>query len=360
MMNQSFNYIEDYIEYIGGYNPAHKSKSVLISLGMRGTSPLSLARYDVSIVDSLCTQILYKQIGLTDKQAELAKTLIAKYRKQLEKQGINIPETLDKFRLPIRKINNTMSVEIDRNKSSFVLRFPYNTDLIAKLRNLKTTEDLSATFDFERKVWLMPLTEFSLNYIKVICNETHFTYDPEILELYDRILEIEKQDHSIELREVDGELIISNAASSLLEYINRTIGEIAHHNFFKLIDLSSTLGYTVSIPLINRFTSLYDDPLIQKLALKKITKIKLVDFDFEKIIEYMKLSGRNPAHTYVTSYKNLSRYKHDDIEHLNKVWPDSNVPIKLFISQTPILMGVRKSTMLKMAEKLIIVENETM
>jgi hypothetical protein len=36
------------------------------------------------------------------------------------------------------------------------------------------------------------------------------------------------------------------------------------------------------------------------------------------------------------------------------------VPIKLFISQTPILIGVRKNTMLKMAEKIIIVEDETM
>jgi len=355
MTNQSFKYIEDYIEYIGGY-----SSSVFGSFNYGGTSSFSLARYDVGIIDSLCNQTMNRNLGFTEKQAELAKTLVHKYRKQLEKRGIVIPESLDKFRLPIRKINNTMSVEMDRQSSNFVLKFPYNTDLITKLRSLKTSDDLSATFDFDRKAWLMPFTEFSLNYIKVICNETQFTYDPEIIELYDQMLDVEKQDHSIELRRVDGKLTIVNAASSLLDYINANIGEMSEDNLFKLVDLSTTLGYTISDECINEFISTNKDEFIQKLALKKTVKIKLNEFDFDKVVEYMRISGRLPAYAYVNSYRYLNKYKHTDIEHLNKSWPDSNVPIKLFISQTPILIGVRKNTMLKMAEKIIIVEDETM
>lgn len=354
MTNQSFNYIEDYIEYIGGYSPLFGS----FLLG--GTSTLSLARYDVNIIDSLCNQTMNKSLGFTEKQAELAKTIVYKYRKQLEKRGIIIPETLNKFRLPIRKISNTHSVEIDRENFSFVLRFPYNADLITKLRNLKTSEELSASFNYDKKVWTMPITEYSLNFIKVVFNETYFTYDPEILELYDQLLEVEKQDHNIELREIDGNLTISNAPQSLTEYIDNTIGGINKENFFKLVDLSTTLGYTISDSCVQQFTSTYTNDLLQKLALKKTIKIKLNEFNFDTIIEYMTISGRYPAYAYLSSFKNLHRFKHEHIDHLGSSWPDSNVPVKLFISQTPILIGVRKNTMLKMAEKIIIIEHETM
>jgi hypothetical protein len=78
------------------------------------------------------------------------------------------------------------------------------------------------------------------------------------------------------------------------------------------------------------------------------------------MMDYAEEFGRTPVYAYLSSYKTLSRYKHENLIHLDKSWPDSSVPVKLFISQSPVLIGIKKSTMLKTAEKIIIVEHENM
>lgn len=355
-MLKKFDHVEDYIEYIGGYDVG-KVKNIF-TLFDKKPSSISLARYDVDIIESFCNQTLFRNLGFTEKQATLAKNIVLKYRKQLEKHGIDMPDNIDSFRLPIRKINNTMSVGIDDNK--FVVKFPYNTDLIAKFRNLKTSDDTYARFDSNQKAWVLPLTEYSLNYIKVVCNELHFNYDAEVLNLYDQMIKLESEPYLIELTEINGELTITNAEQSLLDYIHTNIGQINYSNLSKLIDYSTTLGYTVSEAVLSKFTETCSDPLIQKITTGKVTKINLGDFDFEKIIEYAKSVGRTPVYSYLNSFRALYKFKHDDVNHLVNQWPDSNVPVKLFISQTPVLIGVRKNTMLKTAEKIIIVEDEKM
>lgn len=355
-MLKKFDHVEDYIEYIGGYDVG-KVKNIFTVFD-RKPSSISLARYDVDIIESFCNQTLFRNLGFTEKQATLAKNIVLKYRKQLEKHGIDMPDNIDNFRLPIRKINNTMSVSIDDNK--FVVKFPYNTDLIAKFRNLKSSEDTYARFDGNQKAWVLPLTEYSLNYIKVVCNELHFNYDSDILHLYDQMIKLEREPYRIELTDVDGKLTITNAERSLLEYIEIHIGSIDYSNLTKLVDYSSTLGYTVSDEVSSKFMASVEDPILRKIATNKITKINLGDFDFEKIIEYAASVDRTPVYSYLNSFRALHKFKHDDVNHLVNQWPDSNVPVKLFISQTPVLIGVRKNTMMKTAEKIIIVEDETM
>jgi hypothetical protein len=346
---KSFNHVEDYIEYIGGYK--NFTNSIL------NKKNINLARYDVAIVDSFCEQILFRNLAFSQKQADLAVSLIKKYKKQLEKFGINVPDTLDQFRLPIRKVDQTKIVEIDHENNKFSIKFPYNQDLISKFRSLNKSSDndVYARFNYQNKTWVLPLTEYSLTYIKAYCKDNEFAYSDEIQDLYASIIEIENQPYKIELVDTADGLQITNAHPSLLLYIKANVGDLDYVNLPKLIDLSTTLGYTVHEDLIKK--SSLDLP---DFVLQKTTTIKLKDFDIKQMMDYAEEFGRTPVYAYLSSYKTLSRYKHENLIHLDKSWPDSSVPVKLFISQSPVLIGIKKSTMLKTAEKIIIVEHENM
>jgi hypothetical protein len=352
---KKFKYVEDYIEYIG-----RASDGLIIGISNilgNTRSQISLARYDVDIISSLYQQVAVRRLGLTEKQAKLAQHLIVKYERQLKNNGIELPDSLDEFRLPIRKVSNIYSVGIDHAAKKFEVKFPYNTDLISKFRATKTSDDISAIFDPDKKAWMFSMTEHNLNFIKATCSEKQFVYDEEVTALFNEILKIEENPYKIELTDVDGKLTISNAPNSMVEYINANVGEIHYGNLLKLIDLSTTLDYTVSDVLLTVLEQLCPDPLQRQLLTQKTIKIPLGEFNFEKIVEYAELINRAPIYAYVNSYKSLHKFQHSSVKHLNKSWPESDTPIKLFISQSPVLIGVRKNTMLKMAEKVIIVEH---
>ena len=99
----SFPFVEDYIEVIAGVKDLTGKNKALFD---DTSSPLSLARYDVSMLDSLAQQTSAMNVAYTDKQAELAISLVLKYERQLAKHNIKVEPIKDspKFRSPIRFI----------------------------------------------------------------------------------------------------------------------------------------------------------------------------------------------------------------------------------------------------------------
>lgn len=346
---KKFQHIEDYIEYIGGYKN--------ISQLLKSKTAVSLARYDVGIVDSFCNQTIFKKQGYTEKQAVLAKSLVAKYERQLRAQGIDQPDSFNSFRFPIRTVSTKHSVEIDYSQNKIVINFPYNNVLIEKFRTLKASEDTSAQFDYDHRVWHMPITEYSLNFVMAVCHKDQpFYYGDDVVALIDEIMKIENTPYEIKLSEIDGKLSISNAPSSMLEWITEHVGDMTHDNLLKLIDVSNVLGYTVDDTLIGKLDEICPNELQRRFLTHKKSPVKLAEFDFERIMEYAVMTGRTPVYAYISSFAKLSKFKHPDLIYINKTWPDGQDRIKMLISQSPILIGVRKTATLKMAEKVIFID----
>lgn len=348
---KKFQYIEDYIEYIGGYKKPNGGTLYSVK------SPISLARYDVAIIDSFCQQSLHLAQGYTEKQASLAKSLVAKYERQLKQNGIAMPDSFDNFKLPIRVISYAKSVDIDTKEKKFIVKFPFDGAMVQRFRELKNSKEIMANFDYEAKAWKFSLTEYSLNYILAVCNKTSFQYSPEVSALIDEMMRVESVPYEIKLTVENERLTINNASSSMIEWIEKNIGDIDFDNLKKLIDVSTTLGYTVDEDLLSIFE---DNDFYRRLISQKSTKVKLKDFNFDQILEYARMFGRTPVYTYVPSFRNLIKFTHPDLIHIDKnkpqMWPDSTTTVKLFISQSPILIGVRKNNMIKMAEKVIILD----
>ena len=110
-MTATFPYVEDYIEVIAGHRDINGTALTLFNYQ---SSPISLARYDVNIVDSLSQQTILSNKPYTDKQSELAIKIVTKYRRQLAAmaQPIYLPEDITsfKFRLGIRLVDRTKQI----------------------------------------------------------------------------------------------------------------------------------------------------------------------------------------------------------------------------------------------------------
>ena len=128
---KTYPFVEDYIQIIAGtlcYNTGKRSAFFL------SKTPLSLARYDVSVIESFAQQI-ENGIGFTDRQSDLAVKIAIKYEKQLGKLGIDISTLQNpKFQFPIRSIDRSQRFYIEDN--ALICKFPYNDSLVSEFKKL--------------------------------------------------------------------------------------------------------------------------------------------------------------------------------------------------------------------------------
>lgn len=345
MSYTSFHYIEQYIEYIAGL------------IDIRGNSygyfapttyAISLARHDKRIIESLSHQSHILNLAYTDKQAALAVKLIQKYRRQLEQQDINLPETFDSFRLGIRRIDRTKRAWIENDK--LILKFPFETQLIDHLRKESKISQGSMNFDYDSKTWIMSLTEYTVNFVKTLSELTDFQIDKEIELLFTKILEVENTAYTIELLDKDGSLQITNSDESLIDYIEKNIGGLSHNNILSLIDYSSVLGYKVSADLIEKYLSTSTDIEKSFILNRKISVVKNDD-TLGQILDYASKFDRSPVYYYT---KDFALGMHG----LNKLHSKSDVSIcpKLLVTDTEFMIGPKKQNWLTNAQKIVVLK----
>jgi hypothetical protein len=342
-MNQpTFNYVEDYMEFIAGLRDISGRK-----LGIFDTvpSPISLARYDVQIVNSMADQTLGGK-AYTDKQSELAKKIVTKYRKQLSQLAVPVylPEQVTKFRLGIRQIDRSKNIKLIDNK--FEIKFPFDTKLIEAIKKQASLGQGTVEFNSDIRVWYMALTESNLNWIIAISEIYQFNIDSGVLELYDKLMAVEKQEYKIELIENAQGFEITNAARSLIDYIQNRLGGFGPDNFLMLVDNSQVLGYEISLPLLQRLKNEYRQFyfLIKNRKLKRNKK----NTTLEQLLEYARVVNRLPVYIYDTG---LPKVDSDEIKYLSANKPIDIVP-KLIISHSDLMIGSKKQSWLTNAEKV--------
>ena len=346
----TFQYIEDYIEFIAGYRDINNRKLVMFD---QEPSPLSLARYDVQIVDSLASQTAEKNTAYTDKQAELAKKIVNKYRKQLSQlpKPVAVPENFDKFRMSIRVIDRSKRAYIADNKIN--LKFPYDINLINSVKTQLKQGEVYGHFDHDSKIWQLSITEYTVNWLYTIAEKYECELDDEIKNLYQKILDCEKQPFAIELVDTGSGYDITNAAVTLKEYIVEKCGGFGYDNLLALIDNSTVLGYTIPKDILLKFYNSNPElTVMQRLLVirnnKKFNKDRLT---IEDVVNYARVTNRLPVYVYATG---LPKPNTDDIKYLRHEPTDTE--IKCFVSESSILVGTRKQSWLSQAEKIFYIE----
>ena len=366
-----FHHVEDYLELLAGYDPT-STATFLTPQQHR----FSLARYDVQIVTNMANSTLWNSTGLTDKQGDLAVKLVLKYRRQFTNQGFDISpvEENPQWRMPLRTIDRKQSICLEGD--DIIVKFPYNQDRIEDLRKLKDSGQGRCRWDQDAKVWRLAITEYTVNYI-VTWGQTHqFEIDPDISDMFKLILDVESQPYEIKLIRTSNGYEITNAASSLKEYVTEHIG----NDFIKLIDHAGILGYSVDADLLEEASVRYGQAL-EYIGTKHNVYLDPTRELAEWIFDYAELTNRYPICIYDPSplpmdmsLLDLARFKEEDIvrfdingktktseydpynvkiiyaKKLPKTW---EFPIPLLVSTQQMMYGGRKLDWLNRAEKIV-------
>jgi hypothetical protein len=374
MTNFSYPHIEDYIEIIAGYRlPNGKNNS---SIFITPDPLISLARYDVKVIESLADQTLSKKVAYSDRQSKLAVQLVLKYERQLLKHNINIdPARVPVFRMPIREIDRTSLIWLDADRIK--IKFPYDNKLIDQVRETAKVSPGRIFFSREERVWAADLTEHNLNWIYTFATANRFNIDDSVRNLMNKVLSVESTPYAIELAPSEGGLTITNAANSLIEYINEHLGGFVDDNLLRLIDYAPILGYTVNTTIEEVVNTAYGKNF-WKLCSNREIKVEHHNNQIVDIVKYAKETNRFPIYIYepdlsgrlltgisrLYSTNEIAFLKDGTVTDSTKIVYATKIPkkdvgtIPLLVSSAGMMFGGDKEIWLQNAEKVVFFSKE--
>jgi hypothetical protein len=283
--------IEDYIEILAGYKSVpNKTPNPIFNLA--AYPDFKLAAYDVNFMYSVSDRTLYHSEALTVKQAELASRLISVYARQLAKHGIEQPDHKN-YRKPLRTVEYVKCVSKDGNNLLF--KFPFDEKMIADLKNFAKDSQGNATWLFEKKVWIIELSEYNLSWVVGYADLCNIPVMPDVRELFNLILEAENKPHKIELNIDDaGNFFVENAPFSMQEYIDENLDL---SDPIVMVDSAGVLCYTVNDDLSVAMKNAYGPQFM------RLCKHREIEYDpskgkLEDILSWAEQTKRFPIVVY--------------------------------------------------------------
>ena len=359
----TYAHVEDYLEYLAGYEV-----SLIASLQPQNTNRISLARYDIQIVNSMANATMFGT-ALTDKQGALAVKLILKYRRQFAKLGIDVGPVEDpQYRIPPRKMDRTKRIWTTDGKIH--VKFPYDSNMIKDLQTFRESSQGRAYYDRDSKIWYLALTEYNVNWIVTWGDANGFEIDNGVREIFYQILECEQQPFEIKLVQQASEYTITNAADSLTDYIKEHAGGFGLDNLVKLIDHAGLCGYAID-----------DSVEVSSLALRYIggkhtIHVEPSEDNLDMIFEYAEITNRYPICIYNPTLIDidLSRFEERDIVRFDrngktptseydpygvkvvyaqKIPASWDFPVPLLVTTFEMMFGGKRMSWTQRAEKII-------
>jgi hypothetical protein len=360
----TYPHVEDYLEYLAGYEVG------ITALIMPNVTKISLARYDIQIVNSMANSTTFGT-ALTEKQAELAVKLVLKYRRQFAKLGIDVtPVENPQFRIPVRKLDTTKAVWIEDDR--IMVKFPYNDQLIKELHTYRNEQSQGRVFfDRDAKRWQFAITEPNVNWLYTWADMIGFDIALEVKELFDKIITAEQQPHEIKLVHDNSKYTITNAAKSLVEYIENQLGGFGLDNKIRLVDYSGLGGYTVDDSILATCPQ-----AMHYISTKHAVHVQPSPDNLNMIYDYAEQTDRYPVCIYNPTLIDidLSRFEDSDIvrfdrngktntseydpygvkviyaQKIPKTW---EWPVPLMVTTFEMMFGGKKMDWSRRAEKII-------
>ena len=375
---KQFNYVEEYLEFIAGIRDVNGK----ILSRFLPNPPISLARYDIKFVEGVGEQVCSD--ALTDRQAELAIKIITKYERQLSSLGVSIaPVANPHYRLPIRNIDRSKRLTVEGNMIH--VRFPYNDFMVKDFKNGSKDTQGTTRFNRDLKVWQLALTEYNLNYAMVFAQANQIDIDTQALELMQLILDCEKSQFALELVIEHDRLVITNAAKSLIEYVDTHLGGFDIENALRVIDHAKILGITVNSTLEQAIIA-QSNARVYNLMINRDSKLNAQDSvksaqAFDDIVNYATITNRWPIYLYEPNLKSdllqmaskyfapeniivcknntlPENYQQARVVHITKYNSRWQLNIPLLVTANGMLFGGDKQMLLGCAEKVVYLAHE--
>jgi len=303
-------YLEDFLEYIGGYRD-NQGKS-LSSASLFSLANIRLANYDQNIVSTIGYQT-FTGGALTDRQYALVNKLVTKYRRQLQQKGIIVPDSLP-LRMPLRQINRSKTLSYDSENADLLLKFPYDNNLVQSIRQL--IPDSCGTFEFNRDIraWVVAATLPNLVRLVDWANDNKF----EIAFDYEKLLDQLYQEIAVPELELNEEqsLMINNDPGSIpleqfLEHLD---------NPLKLLVRVSEYQLLVGKNLLSHIQKFNLEETWMDWSLKKKIQIDPTQYSIDNFLDWVDATEQFPVvwHSSDTllEQKLISRYGKEAIQVL--------------------------------------------
>lgn len=232
----------------------HNIESYLIKLaGIRYTDKaFSLEEGDKVILSSIARQV-NRRVALTDRQYDLVKEKLVKYRDQFEQNGLTqLDLALDNLSMPLRTIDRSQTITVE--DGVIVIKFPFNK------KTIKIVDELSSKYRFiyshERgsNEHRFRLYEPAIYEIVENFRNKKFLIDPSLIELSDEISKIKDKKDEFTPRVTDQGLV--NVDKRAAELLVEEIGEFTEDNSIKYWDRSIRFGYSKTPRVFRSYSQL--------------------------------------------------------------------------------------------------------
>lgn len=185
--------------------------------GLTENKQFQLVPSDYNLLLSLARQV-FKGIGLTDRQYELAKAKLVNYKEQFSELGYDVDAGLEHLRIPLREIDRSRWIRIIEDDNSFkiAVRFTFQKKLISAIESIQVKGD----YDKINKIHYFNYTERNLWEIVKAFDGKNFELDDTAQVIIDKLKNLKEKEHIPGVYE--GQLL--NLPERGINYITNEIG----------------------------------------------------------------------------------------------------------------------------------------
>ena len=381
---KTFTYVEEYLLLLNGNLDPITGKAGYMMFP--NASLISLARYDVKVISSMCGSIMDNR-PLTDKQGELACKIILKYRRQFANlyrtngadsiHGIDVsPVEKPRYQLGLRTIDRRRLFYIEKDK--IILKFPFEPKLVDAVRDKTKVSSGRWRFINEEKTkhWSIALTEPNFKTCLEFARANEFDIAPEVFDIEKKLLATELYRLDLDHDE-EGNPFIHNAPQTILDFVDSR-GGMNIDNIINLVDLSTVLHYGVD-PKYEKIITKDYSPRVYNLLRQNNIKFapSLQKSILDDLFIYANITNRFPIYVYEPNLSDELRdtfvygYFNEDevlivprdnnpidtagkkVVYFTKyraTWPDR---IPLLVTNAGMMHGAEKTLLLQRAEKVV-------
>ncbi len=274
----TLRYVEDYLEFLYGTMDKEGNATSISMYAVASQNHIKLATYDKSPIASMggfCAKARAEKYEscLTDRQADLARKIIIKYRRQFLQHGVVIPDSDRDIELrhPIRRIDRSKYLEHDVEKKQLKLKFPYDPKKISALHDYVPNSAGTAEWKNVERRWQFDLTEGNLIKILELFQQEDLKIDESLTGIVTDILKASPKD--LPTISIDNDAIqLINCHHSVKEYFDSNNWDL--YDISKLpywVSQAVSLGLRVDESILDLLLSQYNDHLVSIIVNRKHT-----------------------------------------------------------------------------------------
>ena len=271
-------YVEDYIEFLYGSLDKDGNNASVLYKSVTSNQTIKLATYDkspVSSMGSFCARTRTEKLDacLTDRQVELARKIVFKYRRQLQNIGIALPELEAELPLrhKVRSIDRTKYLKHDVENKQVFLKFPYDPKKISVLHDYTANSAGTVVWDNTTKQWSLDLTEGNLSKILELFNNEDLKMDETLEPFVFDVLKATPKDLPTFAFE-NSVMQLRNTHSRVQEYLE-SIGwdQNQTNKLSTWVSQAISLGLQLDESVLDYLRSHYSDQVVNILTNRKVT-----------------------------------------------------------------------------------------